>query len=498
MAQALYRKYRSRSFDELVGQEHVTRTLAHAIALGKISHAYLFTGPRGVGKTSIARILAHAINDLEYSDKPHLDIIEIDAASNRRIEDVRDLREKVHMAPISAKYKVYIIDEVHMLTNESFNALLKTLEEPPSHVVFILATTELQKLPATITSRTQRFMFIPPSEKLIVTHLRELAKKEDIKISIEALQLIAEHADGSFRDSISLLDQISSTAESNMGIGEDDVAALLGLPPKAALEALLNAVLQYEPETVAKQLQYLEASGATPANITISLMRLIMTKVAESPRAAVLLDSIIDVMRSPYPKAKLLAVLLLQSYDKHAASPDTKTKTAALNVRTAATVIAAEPKKMITAKSRKESTLTKKAEQTATKVEAALQNTAIPAIPLDVNTVINQWGDVLAMLKIYSAPLFGTLKYAEVRAGNEGTLLLVFKYPLHSRKIDDVKHKTAFAKALGKVTGISEIKIETMVDTDAQPTPLNLKPPAQNQEAASVIAAMGGGEMIHY
>ncbi len=145
-----------------MGQEHITTALNHALEKGMISHAYLFTGPRGVGKTSIARILAHEINGLPYDDdQTHLDIIEIDAASNRRIDEIRDLRDKVHVAPSSAKYKVYIIDEVHMLTKEAFNALLKTLEEPPAHVVFILATTEAHKLPETIISRTQRYAFKP-------------------------------------------------------------------------------------------------------------------------------------------------------------------------------------------------------------------------------------------------------------------------------------------------------------------------------------------------
>ena len=142
MGKALYRTYRSQKLSEIVGQEHITQTLSNALKSGAISHAYLFTGPRGVGKTSIARILAHELNKLPYSDTLHLDIIEIDAASNRRIDEIRDLRDKVHIAPTSAPYKVYIIDEVHMLTREAFNALLKTLEEPPAHAVFILATTE--------------------------------------------------------------------------------------------------------------------------------------------------------------------------------------------------------------------------------------------------------------------------------------------------------------------------------------------------------------------
>ena len=160
MSKALYRKYRSKKLNEVVGQKHITTVLENALKQGKIAHAYLFTGPRGVGKTSIARILAHEINNLPYSEEDnHPDIIEIDAASNNGVDDIRQLRDNVQVAPFSAKYRVYIIDEVHMLSKAAFNALLKTLEEPPEHAVFILATTEAHKLPATIISRNQRFFF---------------------------------------------------------------------------------------------------------------------------------------------------------------------------------------------------------------------------------------------------------------------------------------------------------------------------------------------------
>src|SRR3989344_3488877 len=179
MGQALYRKHRPKKLKEVIGQEHITDTLASALKNGRISHAYLFTGPKGVGKTSVARILAREVNGLAYTEgETNLDIIEIDAASNRRIDEIRELRERVHNAPTSAKYKVYIIDEVHMLTREAFNALLKTLEEPPAHAIFILATTEDHKLPETIISRTQRYSFRPIDRDKVVDHLRVIAKKE--------------------------------------------------------------------------------------------------------------------------------------------------------------------------------------------------------------------------------------------------------------------------------------------------------------------------------
>ena len=205
MGQALYRVYRSKSLDEVVGQNHIVTILQQALKTNTISHAYLFTGPRGVGKTSVARILAYSLNNSPYSDPTTaIDIIEIDAASHRGIDKIRELREQVHVAPTNSKYKIYIIDEVHMLTPESFNALLKTLEEPPQHVIFILATTEAYKLPETIISRTQRFNFKPIDKASIIEHLKKISQSEKISIDEEALDLIADHSQGSLRDALSL------------------------------------------------------------------------------------------------------------------------------------------------------------------------------------------------------------------------------------------------------------------------------------------------------
>lgn len=239
----LYRKYRPQSFADLIGQESVVRTLSNAINLGKISHAYLFTGPRGTGKTSSARILAKSLNCVEgptvspcgkcpscedITSSNSVDVIEIDAASNRKVEDARNLLEKVHFVPVAGKYKVYIIDEVHMLTTEAFNTLLKTLEEPPKNLVFILATTEAHKVLNTIISRCQRFDFKRVPQELIINALKDIAQKESVNISDKALSLIAKKAYGGMRDALGLLDQASVLANLDIEITETDVLTLFG------------------------------------------------------------------------------------------------------------------------------------------------------------------------------------------------------------------------------------------------------------------------------
>lgn len=279
-AQALYRKWRSRTFEEVIAQEHVTRTLGNALRDGRVAHAYLFTGPRGTGKTSTARLLAKAVNCLSTGEaKPcnacaicqaidegrMLDLIEIDAASNRGIDEIRDLRDKVNFRPGEARYKFYIIDEVHMLTNEAFNALLKTLEEPPPHVIFVLATTEPHKIPATVLSRCQRFDFrrIPLSE--ILSRLSYIATEEHLVVEPQALELIARQATGSMRDAVSLLDQMTAYGGEQITLAH--VQEALGIASSQLVADLVDCLAQGNTSAGLEMINRAIDEGADPRQL---------------------------------------------------------------------------------------------------------------------------------------------------------------------------------------------------------------------------------------
>ncbi|MEX3625009.1 DNA polymerase III subunit gamma/tau [Viridibacillus arvi] len=273
MTLALYRKYRPQGFEALIGQEAIKSTLTNALKKDKVSHAYLFTGPRGTGKTSSAKIFAKALNCLnpngidpcsncDACKDNNPDIIEMDAASNNGVDEIRDLREKVSYAPVYGKYKVYIIDEVHMLTNQAFNALLKTLEEPPAHVVFILATTEPHKIPLTILSRCQRYDFRRIPEQEIVSRMEWIINEENADVQKEALQLIAQIAAGGMRDALSLLDQVISHADSQVTL--QDVIELTGAVDTRKIGKLIHHIAKNDIEGSLDHFNFCFQSGQEP------------------------------------------------------------------------------------------------------------------------------------------------------------------------------------------------------------------------------------------
>jgi len=281
----LARKYRSNTFDEVVGQEHIGQTLVNAIKSGRVAHAFLFTGTRGVGKTTMARILAKALNCLAV-DEPtvepcneceacvaisrgdDMDVIEIDGASNRGIEEIRELRANAIFSPSRCRYKIYYIDEVHMLTREAFNALLKTLEEPPAHVKFIFSTTETQKVPATILSRCQRFDFRNISTRAIAAHLRVLCEAEKVQAADDALFRVARAAAGSMRDGLSLLDQLMSASGE---VTDEGVVRILGTPSDERMNEFVGAIADGDAAAALGALSGVLQSGVTLASVVTAL-----------------------------------------------------------------------------------------------------------------------------------------------------------------------------------------------------------------------------------
>jgi DNA polymerase-3 subunit gamma/tau len=467
VSKALYRKYRSKSLDEIVGQSHVTNVLARSLKQGKVAHAYLLTGPRGVGKTSIARILAHEINDLAYGDDAtHLDIIEIDAASNNGVEDVRSLREKIQVAPVSAAKKIYIIDEVHMLSKAAFNALLKTLEEPPEHVVFILATTDIEKLPATIISRTQRFHFRAITPEDAVKHLKHIAKEEKIKIDDAALELIATRGDGSFRDSISLLDQLSSLTAEKTGITKELVEQALGLAPSEHVQKLLEAYDAKDLTSIVTLLHDAEQQGVQTTVLTDQLIQYIRKVIIDKSQYMPLLDALLEVSRSSQPSIKLLTVLAESS------SPAPKPKNAALVVPS---VVISAP----VAELRKQKPAPKiQTEPTPVPLKESVKK----SVPQGVG--ILNWEALVEYARANFVATYSVLSKCKYELDGD-TVKIYTGNAFYKKKLDDAKYRANIAVALQE-TGAGDMAIETI------PT----APPPKDSQAAAVAAIMGGGEEV--
>lgn len=463
MSQALYRKYRSKSLDEVVGQDHVTSVLKNALNSGKTAHAYLLTGPRGVGKTSIARILAHEINQLPYTDESdHLDIIEIDAASNNGVDDVRDLRDKALVAPSSATKKIYIIDEVHMLSKPAFNALLKILEEPPAHVTFILATTDFDKLPPTIISRTQRFHFHLVDEESVVGHLRFIADQEKINIEDAALQLIAKRGGGSFRDSISLLDQMQNIAPGGI-ISLELVESTLGLATQSQLTEIIEAELAGATDKIVKVLYDLENTGVSAPTIASQLIDEIRSKLTTYPTLVHMLEGLNDTLRSSRPEVKLLITLLAPVVAK--TKPVSPEKTA-------------KPKEV-----KKEVTPEKKVVAANVSKPQPIQKDVSPVDLSDFD-----WQKVLDYTKDHDHQFttgVHTLLKKCLGQAVDNKIILYTGNQFTKKQLDSPKKRPILTKILQEC-GFADVHIETV----ASP------PPPKDEHAARIAAMMGGGEEV--
>ena len=461
---ALYRKYRSTDFSEVVGQDHIVATLQNAIKNGMHSHAYLLTGPRGVGKTTVARLIAKELNKLSKQDdiSDHLDIIEIDGASNRGIDEIRNLKEKIQVSPARLQYKVYIIDEVHMLTKDAFNALLKTLEEPPAHAVFIFATTEIQKVPATIISRTQRFDFKPITNDDIVRHLRSIAEQEKISIDDDALALIARISRGGFRDAISLLDQASATKGK---ITAATIAEFTGLQDEVKLKDIFDAVNQQKTKNVVDLLNSLYAQGADPALLTQQMLDMIHRLINSDSDYEIdfliglsqdlhWVQSSIKFTTSPQ---LILQVGLVRSLVGSNQIP--KKPTAATNDKIASPTIS--------------NPVTKKSVQ---KVSDGLENAS------DEEKLLKS----LSVIKHYNNSLYAVLKGAEIKVSKE-EVLVKCRFTFHKDRISEHRNGSLIEKAFSKVYGRS-MHLVTEVENSKKSEKIN----SEEELMSSAIAILGG------
>lgn len=446
---ALYRRYRSNDFNELIGQKLVASTLEHAISSGKVSHAYLFTGPRGVGKTTVARILARRVNQIEdITDHP--DIIEIDAASNNGVDEIRDLREKVHIAPNLVKYKVYIIDEVHMLSNAAFNALLKTLEEPPSHVIFVLATTEPHKLPQTIISRTQHFPFRPITKADTVDHLKEIAKKEKITIEDSALELLADMGEGSMRDSISLLDQISSSNHKKITVSH--IEDLLGLAPLESVKRLIDSALACD---IAKTIQAYDEilHLGVPAQL---LSKQLLLHVQKQIRVQVSKGTDLTKYQhalktlSSMPPGVANTEFSLESSLLEIANSTGSVSTHEVDPKSSSERFDTPPKK--TTSSNTSKTTKQQADTAAIKPLSSqpTQHEDKAAKPMTAGN--NAWVKALSIVKNKHSTLFGLLRntHAELK---DDVCEIEAKFTFHHRRLIDPVNRDAITRALKEATG---------------------------------------------
>lgn len=459
MSNVLYRRYRPQTFSEIIGQEHICDVLKSAVLKDMVSHAYLLMGPRGLGKTSTARIIAKALNcnSLTKEGDPcnkcenckaiangnFFDLIEVDAASNRGIDQIRELREKISFQPTVGRKKVYIIDEVHMLTKEAFNALLKTLEEPPSHVVFVLATTEGYKLPATILSRCQRFDFRLASGDMIEKHLLNVLKKEKRKVSSEGLQIISRLAKGSYRDALSLLDVVLSG--SNGDVGDEDVRKLLHIPDDTMVYYFLENMLTGDKVKAVGMLSEIYEKGVDLHQFTYMVLETLKSVLID--RSSLEGYKFFDRM-TDFDIMRLIRAFVNAEQDLRNSQIPTLPLEMAVWEWGMATSLPAETE------SQKVSLPSKKAvKNSSTKSTKELDIELDPETNVSIKSeeLHKKWKDVVSGIKKYNGHLYAFLNQAEVKNLEKGTLTLTVGFEFHRDRIMSPHSKVAIQSAFEKV-----------------------------------------------
>ncbi|MDL4839136.1 DNA polymerase III subunit gamma/tau [Aquibacillus rhizosphaerae] len=509
--QALYRVWRPKGFTDVVGQSHITRTLQNAIMQEKFSHAYLFSGPRGTGKTSAAKIFAKTINCeqspvlepcnqcpscLGIQDGSISDVMEIDAASNNGVEQIRDIRDKVKYAPSAVTYKVYIIDEVHMLSIGAFNALLKTLEEPPKHVIFILATTEPHKIPLTIISRCQRFDFKRISQKAMVGRMQKIVEAEQISVTSEALEAVALSAEGGMRDALSLLDQAISYSEDQVEI--DDVLAVTGSVSQEKLMNVIQAMHEKDVQQALLQVDELIQAGKDPGRFIFDLIYYLrdillyqtapqLENILERALVNDAFKQLAESLDSIWIQQAIADLNQCQQEIKWTNSPKVFIEISILRITDQKAPGNAADNNALDVLKRKIEVLEKEvtslkqnppaAEQTGTtntntpkrsqsksknsykipyeRIRQVLGDASKPEIKL----VQSQWANFMDALKKQNAPAHATVQNSKPRAASEQALILAFKYEIHCSLALDHKQtiELLLAEMLGKELSIIPI-----------------------------------------
>ncbi len=479
MYQALYRKYRPKTFDDILGQDHVTRILKNQVKSGNIGHAYLFSGTRGTGKTSAAKVLSRAVNCLNsidgnpcnecsvckgILDESLMDVIEMDAASNRKIEDIRELKEKIIYPPSVAKYKVYIIDEVHMLTNEAFNALLKTLEEPPKHLIFILATTEPERLPQTILSRCQRFDFKRITNNDIITNMQTIIDSMHITVEKRALELVARNSDGAMRDALSLLDQL--IAYDNKNITYEDCINILGITSSDLIFELVDAINEKD---LGKSLEILERVILEGKDIqqfvkdlTYHFRNLMISKVSKNPEELIFTEDVDRyVMQSKkFQLEEILRCLeILRDTDsnvKWALQPRIVLELAIVKMIESDVSISEERKSTKQEKAVKESIKEEPKEKLSTKVEALKQETNVTQSTneekFSLKYVKAQWPKIMQIIKSKKISIYALIMEGEVQRVDENRIVITYKegFEFHKNAVNSPQNKEFLEQTLSE------------------------------------------------